>query len=82
MAPKKRQRNEINKGNATAMNLADWFCQLPPDTVGMLLKYLTLHDLSKLDVALCTKHNVRAVFLQALGSEAIQLSVTNDVLVC
>ncbi len=44
----------------------------------ILSKYLTIIEWSKLDIALCTHNEVRQIYLEALRSEAVKLSIENN----
>ena len=44
----------------------------------IISKYLTIIEWSKLDIALCTHNEVRQIYLEALRSEAIKLSIEKN----
>ena len=52
---------------------------IPKDLLLKIMgEYLTIVEWSRFDIALCTYHDIRSVFLEALKSEVITLSVLNN----
>ena len=50
-------------------SLAELLCLLPADVSELTIaKYLSLDELGRLDIALCTRHPIRGLYLQALRS--------------
>jgi len=68
----------VERGNATQKtSLADLFCRLPDEAIAHILwKFLRVQDLARLDVALCTHHRIRRIYLESLRSNNVSKDET------
>ena len=60
-------------------SLAELMCMLPADVLELIIAmHLSLDELGRLDIALCTRHPIRGLYLQVLRSVAMQVSVERN----
>ena len=60
-------------------SLAELMCMLPADVLELIIaKYLTRDEMGRLDIAMCTRHAIRGLYLHALRSVELQLSVERN----
>ena len=60
-------------------SLADLLCMLPTELLECVIgKYLSVDEWGKIDAALCTRHPLRGIYLNALRSNVLELSVDNS----
>ena len=72
------RRNSARARRSTMVDLSGLFSMPKELLVKIVREYLTIVEWSRLDIALCTHHDIRRVYLDALKTEIITLSVKND----